>query len=146
MVYIGVITYNLLYYPNLWSVHFQRDIQPVDEGKGPKSYSWWVFPTTPVVKTNYALLWNGTVDGSLKSGGNTSWGLVVEIPIIYRVSAPSQVFVWDFSHRQYHLPFGSGWKWPIWKHKLEILYYWPLINRMTVFSQLYSLVTDWWGH
>ncbi len=27
----------------------------------------------------------------------------VVFPIIYRVSAPSQVVVWDFSHQQYQL-------------------------------------------
>ena len=30
-----------------------------------------------------------------------------EHPIIYRVSAPSQVVVWDFSHQQYHLKLGG---------------------------------------
>ena len=45
---------------------------------------------------------------------------LVVYPIIYRVSAPSQVVVWDFSHQQYdvqkcrflskHIFWGDGWK------------------------------------
>ena len=31
-----------------------------------------------------------------------------DYPIIYRVSAPSQVVVWDFSHQPYHPIFGGS--------------------------------------
>ena len=34
---------------------------------------------------------------------------LVVYPIIYRVSAPSQVVVWDFSHQQYHSSGSSFW-------------------------------------
>ena len=44
-----------------------------------------------------------TVDGSLKSGEHQL--RLVVFPVIYRVSAPSQVVVWDFSHQQYDLLF-----------------------------------------
>ena len=40
----------------------------------------------------------------------TSWGKGSWNPIIYRVSAPSQVVVWDFSHQQYDLCIIS-WVW-----------------------------------
>ena len=43
------------------------------------------------------------VDGSLKSGINSPVEVGSLSLLFFRVSAPSQVVVWDFSHQQYLL-------------------------------------------
>ncbi len=56
----------------------------------------WSRIRTPLIQTR-ALIINTTVDG-----WNPAPVARQFFPIIYRVSAPSQVVVWDFSHQPYH--------------------------------------------
>ena len=56
--------------------------------------SWW-FRTSSITS---CYIWNPTVDGN---PANQLRLVVWFIPLFYRVLAPSQVVVWDFSHQPY---------------------------------------------
>ena len=76
--------------PNSWLWrHFIHSLQPT-------AGTWKLFPWKRGKKTTSQ--YRTTVDG--RNPANQL--RLVVYPIIYRVSAPSQVVVWDFFHQQYH--------------------------------------------